>query len=154
MQPGSKIDQFGCKVKYIDRTHLKIDMWLNVTEPVSVVKTRGTFYYKYNTYQRVGGEVRLDICDWLNGKPYYILDWFVSKLLKYTNLNHKCPYDGLVYFRVSNISIDKFTPTKLVPAGRYRIDTSLLETDDRILFNVSSYFSISDYRTDVEYSKI
>lgn len=78
----------------------------------------------------------------------------MAKVKKYSNLNHKCPYDGLVYFRVNNISVDEFTPSKLVPAGRYRIDTIVLESDDKILFNVSTYISVSDHRVNVEYSKI
>lgn len=148
------MDKLSCKVKYMNRTHLNIDAWGNVSRPVYSIKTRGMFFYKYNTYQRIGGEVRLDFCDWFNGGSNYILDRYMAKVKKYSNLNHKCPYDGLVYFRVNNISVDEFTPSKLVPAGRYRIDTIVLESDDKILFNVSTYISVSDHRVNVEYSKI
>lgn len=152
--PGSKVANLSCLAKYINRNNLKIDVRINLNSPISSIRTRGMIYYKYNTYQRVGGDVSIDICGWLNGESHFLLDWFLPKILKYTNLNHKCPYDGQVYFKANNISIDKFDYPSLLPAGRYRTDTIVFGQDDKIQLNFSLYFSISDHRINVEFSKL
>lgn len=152
VQHGSKIDKYGYLVKYIDRTHLKIDVWGNVTEPINSIKTRSTIYYKHNTYQRFGGDINISICDLLTEeKRSPLLDFVFVKLTKYSNLN---PYNGYAYYKADNVSIDEFAYPYMMPAGRYRIDVSVFEDIERVLFNTSIYFSISDHRIDVSKSVI
>lgn len=74
------------------------------------------------------------------------MDWILPKMMKYTNLNHTCPYNGYVFLKVDNISLNDFAFPQLIPAGRYRTHISVQESDDKILFNASLYFSVSDHR--------
>lgn len=155
--PGSKIDQYQCLMKYIDRNHMKIDTWANATSPVTSVNLHLTLFYKYNVYHQVGGNVNLNICDVMNKKLKLgpTLDWAFYVLSKYSNIDRGCPYDGFVYYKTDNVSINEFAlPLYMMPAGRYRIDSMVFEDNGRILFNMSSYFSISDHRVDVSYSKL
>lgn len=149
--PGTKITFFKCLIKYIDRKHLKIDVRVNASEPVEDIWVRGRIYYKYNTYQRFGGEIWTNVCDWLAGKArYFVMDWIVREMLKYTNLNHTCPYEDHVYFKVNNISVATFAFPQIVPSGRYRVDMIMTESDQKkILMNASIYFSVSDHRIEI-----
>lgn len=153
-QPGSKVDpKYRCIVKYIDRNHLKVDLWGNLTAPISALKFRLQFYYKYNSYQRVGGDFNVDICEEFSKKERMsAIKWLLEKLSQLTNVNHKCPYEKYLYAKVDNVSMEEFDYPQIMPGGRYRIDTTLFEDNNRILFNTSVYFSISDHRLDVRQS--
>lgn len=82
------------------------------------------------------------------------MQWIFVKVSKFSNVSHKCPYDGFVYVKADNVSIDEFAYPDLLPSGRYRIDTTVFESNERILFNISLYFSISDHRLDVSLLKL
>lgn len=140
-------------MNYIDRDHVKFDVWGNLTASISSIKSRSRFYYKYSTYQRMGGDINIDICDLLTkDRRIPAMQWFFGRLTKYSNISHRCPYDNVIYARASNVSIDEFAYPDMMPAGRYRIDTTVFEDDQKVLFNASLYFSISDHRIDVKYS--
>lgn len=143
-------------MKYIDRNHLKVDAWGNLTKPVNSFKLRIRFYYKYARYQRVGGDFNVNLCEMLLMKAnrHPVMEWYLGKLSKFTNFNHKCPYSGFLYARADNVSIDELVYPDMIPAGRYRIDTTVFEDNDRVLFNTSVYFSISDHRIDVSLRSI
>src|SRR5262249_2128104 len=120
--PDSKVSNMKCVIKYIDRKNIKIDMWANVTKQIERIWAIALMYYKYNTYQRIAVNLWEDICGWFSGKTKsYIMDWTFGRVLNYTNLNHHCPYNGHVYLKVDNVSIDRFPFPPIIPSGRYRI---------------------------------
>lgn len=98
----------------------------------------------------MGGVTSGSLCDWLDGKyPSFVLGWIVPKLFKYTNLNRTCPYDGYIYFKVSNISVDEFSFPQALPAGRYRVNVNFKENEQQNLFNLTGWFSVSDHRIEI-----
>lgn len=126
---------------------MKIDCWVNLTAPVDNVTVRVRVFYKFTTYQPFTGVFVEDICAWLDGsKRSFALNWIMPLVVKYSNLNHPCPYSGYGYFKVDNLSINAFSFPQLVPAGRYRIDVSAWENDKYNIGNVSVFGAISDYR--------
>lgn len=148
--PGSKIAHVNCQIKYIDRTHVKVDSYVNSTEPFHCI-LHALMWYRYNTYQRIGGQIRENICDWLSGrKKFFVLNWIFSQISEHTNImRHPCPLNGHIYFKVDNISIDTFAFPQILPAGRYRIDVTMLDSNEKILYNLWVYFSVSDHRVEV-----
>lgn len=148
--PGSKVTQLHCKVKYIDRNHVKIDAWANITKPIEDVWIH-VVSYMFNTYQKLGIDLWENICDWLSGKKNsYIMYWGIERILKYTNLNHSCPFVGHVYIKANNVSMSKFDFTTIIPSGRYRLDFQVAEGDRRKVIGGSKlYFSVSDHRIEV-----
>lgn len=127
-----------------------MDIWGNLTEPISSLRTTSKFFYKYNTYQQVGGNLNIDLCDLIkNSQRTTVMEFVFVKLSKFSNITHKCPYVGYLYGKADNVSIDEFAYPDLMPSGRFRVDSTVFEGDDRILFNFSFYFSISDHRLDV-----
>ncbi len=147
--PESKIAHVSCKIKYIDRHHVKVDSYVNSTEPFNCT-LHALMWYKYNTYQRIGGEIRENMCDWLSGKHnFFVLNWILRRISKYTNMNHPCPLNGHVYFKVDNISVNTFAFPQIIPSGRYRVDVTMLESNQKILYDMSIYFSVSDHRIEV-----
>lgn len=120
----------------------------NLTRPLHGILAHITVYYKYKTYQRWAVDVWEDICGHLSGtKSSYLMLFTVNKVLNYTNINHPCPYEGNVYIKVNNISIDAFPFEPLVPSGRYRVDVDLTEgKKDNVIVMVSLYVEVSDHR--------
>lgn len=93
-------------------------------------------YHRFNSiiFQRFGVGLWDNVCDWLAGKARsYVLDWTIGRIIKHTNLNHSCPYSGLVYIKIDDVSINDtsirtyipFEP--LIPAGKYRININLTD---------------------------
>lgn len=149
--PGSKVSYAHCRVKHIDRAHLTVDAWANLSEPLKDIHLHGVAYFKYNTYQKIATEYYENLCDWLAGRhSSFLLDYTKPFMLKYTNFNHLCPYNGSVYVKIDNISEQAFPFPSLVPAGRYRIDFNFTEGNrSNILGGGSMYLGVSDHRVEV-----
>lgn len=107
------------------------------------------FYYKYAyTYQKYAIDLWENMCDWLGKKTKsYLLDWTIGRAQRYTNINHSCPYEGVVYLKADNISIKQFPIEPLLPSGRYRMDINITEGNRKTsIFVGKVFFSISDHR--------
>lgn len=152
--PESKVQSLYCNVKRISRNNLKLHIHANITKPVNDVLFHVTFYYKFNriVFNKYPIDLWENVCDYLDGKimKSYMLDWIVKGLLKYTNLNHSCPYIGYVFLKADNISVDtlSFAPS-LIPAGSYRIDIIGTESDRVTFAAAQMYFSVSEHRMEV-----
>lgn len=148
-QPSnSSAELLSCEMKHISRKNLRIDFQINLTEPVHDIWVHTVFYHKYNTYQKFPIDLWENVCDWLAGKSKsYVLDWTIGRVRRFANLNHPCPYEGLVYLKINNVSIDKFPIEPLLPSGRYRMDVNFTEGNRKKTYVESKFFfSISDHR--------
>lgn len=101
------------------------------------------------TYQRFVIDLWENPCDWLRGKRAFILDWTVGKALKYSNINHPCPYRDQIYVKADNISMVDFPVEQLFPAGRYRVDINITDgTKKKLLVKSQFFLSVSDHRVE------
>lgn len=151
--PTEYISALGCQFKYISHTHIKVHLWANLTRPLSDGLIHIQPYYKFNsfTYQRFGVDVWLDPCKWLKGMTQFgfIFDWTIGRVLNYSNLNHPCPYDGHIYLKFDNVSVNTFSIEQLLPSGRFRIDGNVTDPTRKIVVASGSIFlSISDHRVE------
>lgn len=130
---------------------MKIDILVNVNKTIEDVWFHGVIQYKYNTYQKLGTEYWDNFCDWISGKSHsFFLDFYKPLLLKYSNLNHTCPYNGSVILKTDNISLQNFAFPQLVPAGRYQINADIYKGDRKtILCSATLYTSVSDHRVEI-----
>lgn len=106
-------------------------------------------YYRYVTYRFFPISIWDDMCGWIADKRHsFILDWTVGKVIQYSNMNHPCPYVGIVFIKVDNISMDTFVFDQLLPAGRYRIDFDISdEYQGKVSMLTGKIFaSVSDHR--------
>ncbi|XP_037024080.1 uncharacterized protein LOC119065978 [Bradysia coprophila] len=148
---GSKASAVQCRVKYIDRNHLKAFSSANLTEPVTGLWLRAAAYYKYATYQRISTEIWENLCDWIDGKrSSFFMDFLKSHILQYSNFNHSCPYSGFVFGKADNVSAQEFAFPEIMPAGRYRVDINVTEGGRKsLLLGATVYFSVSDHRIEI-----
>lgn len=130
-KPESIAKSWHCIFKYISRSDLKIEFRFNLTKPLNDFWVHSTFYFKFNgiTFQKFPIDLTENICDWLSGKgKSYIMDWSVSKVIKYSNVNHICPWLNPVLMKVDNISMHVFSfEQSFLPAGNYRVDNDFTE---------------------------
>lgn len=151
--PTEYISALSCNVRYISHTHVRAHIWANITRPVSDGWVHIVGYYKFNsiTYQRFGTDLWIEPCAWLKGKSAFsfVFDWTIGRVLKYTNINHPCPYEGHVYVKFNNLSTSNFPFEPLIPAGRYRIDGNVTDETRKIVVATGSiYLSVSDHRVE------
>lgn len=148
---GERLALVECDLKRISRNDFKINITINLLERVKDVWIHGVAYYKYNHYQKFPIDLWEDLCGWLSGKSKsYILDWFVKKLLKFSNLNHTCPYEGTIFVKNNNISYKEIQNFEVfLPSGRFRIDVNLTEGyHGRVFFMMKLYAKVSDHRVE------
>lgn len=152
--PGSKISSVSCNVKHIDRKNLKILVAANVTTKLQEIFVVVKPYFKFNTYTRIAGHIYASLCDWIAGKKsHFITDFYLKELINHTNANHTCPYfPGQLLLKIDNISTQEFGFPQIMPAGRYRLDVSITESDviaatPQCEFSI--YCSVSDHRIEV-----
>lgn len=148
--------QVQCRAKYIDRRNLKVNAWVNLTEPVKSAWFDSTVSYKYTIHWHQIGQFRMDVCGYLNGTAAsYMLDFFLPRVVNYTNLNHPCPYSGVVFFKTNNISAQVLSLPQILPAGRYRFHSKFITPDSRKadklynMYNTTLFFSVSDRRIEI-----
>lgn len=148
--PGSKISHIDCNAKYIDRNNLKISISMNISRPIHDIWLHVEPYYKFNKYTRIAGHIWENGCDWLAGKKSFLLDYYAPRVLKYTNLNHSCPYTDYIFAKIDNISVQQFAFPQIAPSGRYYLDIYATESDrSQVLANLKVYASISDHRVEI-----
>lgn len=138
-----------CDVKRISRNYAKVNINITLKNPINDVWIHAVSYYKYNRFQKFPIDLWENLCLWLDGKSKsYILDWTTRPLLKYSNLNHSCPYTGTVHVKADNISLGKLIAVEpYLPSGRFRMDINLTEGYGKSAFFTSKFFfSISDNR--------
>lgn len=150
--PNSIVSVIVCDVKYIKRGYLRFNVWGNLSEPLHDAWVHLVGYYKFNsiTYQRFAVDLWDNGCDLLTQKATSIaFNMSLGRVLQYTNIKHPCPYEGHVYLKVDNISVNHFPFEELIPAGRYRIDGTLTDgTRKKELIKASVYLSVSDHRVE------
>lgn len=148
--PESKMQSVYCPVKYLNLTHVSVDLHANITEPVYDIWMHTVFYYKFNgiTYSKFPIDLWENGCDYLAGKSKnsYILDWVLPNYLKYTNWNHTCPYVGLVFCKVASIHGKTLQFKYLIPAGRYYVDFVITDGERAPMAKIQAFFSVSDHR--------
>lgn len=148
---GDSLASINCEMKRISRDNFKIDILINLTQPVKDVWIHGVAYFKYIHYQKFPVDLWEDLCGWLAGKSKsYLLDWGVKKLLKYSNLNHNCPYENAVYVKNNNITLKDIHAFEVfLPSGRFRLDVNLTEGyRGKVFFMMKMYITISDHRVE------
>lgn len=152
--PGSVAQSFNCILKHVSRTNLKIHVGWKLTRPVQSFWMHSVFYYKFNgiTFHKFPIDLTEDLCGWINGTgKSFAMDWSLGKMLKYTNVNHTCPYVGPMWLKVDNIPEETLTfDNSLIPSGEYRVDYEMLESPASNPFlEASLYFSVSDHRLEI-----
>lgn len=153
--PRSKAISFRCIFKRISRTNMRIEFHINITKPVDAVWIHSVFYYKYNglTFQRYPIDLWENMCDWMIGKTKsYVMEWALNNVLKYSNLNETCPWQGPILVNVQNISMDSFAlEESFLPSGNYRSDNFFHERKgSKVPFIIASlYFTVSDHRIEI-----
>lgn len=149
--PNGKLDYVFCDGHYISRGHLKAELWGNLTEPINDVWLHVVSYQMVKTtYEKFAVDIWGSLCDWMSKKSKsYILDWSLGLILQFTNINHPCPYDGVFFVNISNISVEYFHLEPFIPSGRYRMDINLTEGKQKNVFFISHlYFNLSEKRND------
>lgn len=138
-----------CDMKRISRNFVKIHVNMTLKKSVKDVWIHGIFYFKYNRFQKFPIDLNENLCGWLAGtSKSYLLDWTTRVLIKYSNLNHTCPYSGTIHVKADNISIKQLLLFEtFLPSGRFRMDINLTEGFGKSAFFTSrTFFSISDHR--------
>lgn len=116
---------------------MKIDIHGTFTDPVEDIWLHTVFYYKYNgiSFFKFPIDLWENVCSWLNGTSRsYIMDWTYGRVMNYSNLNHPCPFIGLAYLKIDNISVANFPLEPLMPSGEYRVDVNITENKSVLLF--------------------
>lgn len=116
--PNDILSAVHCDVKYIKRDRLRAYVYANISKPIHNAWVHYVLNYRYNrmTYHKFPVDLWESPCDWLGGKKSWILDWTVGIVLNYTNINHPCPYEGHLYFKADNLSINTFNIEQLAPS--------------------------------------
>lgn len=109
-------------------------------------------YYKDKTYKRFALDMWGNVCEWLDGKTKsFALEWLIGTVRQYANINHSCPFEGLITMTMKNMSVNKFLLEPLIPVGRYRLDISVAEKRKDLIFSQQLYFNITEQKNERRY---
>lgn len=153
------VSNVTCILKRSSQYNLLVDVGVNLNYPVYKAFFHAVFYYRYNgiVYKTFPIDVFEDCCEWLikrnqtgwlEKNKYFILETAFGPLLKYSNINHSCPYVGPIYVK-ADLPLRNFyyILDYLVPAGRYRVDWSLTDGNkNHIFMSGKLYAAVSDHR--------
>lgn len=113
-------------------------------------------YYKFNgiVYNKYPIDLWEKFCEFLDGKRVktFGLNWLFSRLIKYSNFNHSCPYNkGVIFIKADKVPVKETFPfnESFLPAGAYRVDVSFTDSDRVPFWEFKLYGSISDHRLEV-----
>lgn len=104
--------------------------------PVNSIWFHTVLYHKFNgiVFSKFPIDLWENGCDYFDGKrdKTYLLNWILTQVLQYSNLNHSCPYTK-VSLKADNVSLEKAFPftASILPSGQYRVVVSIT-SDDRV----------------------
>lgn len=143
------VSTLTCDLKYLNNERFRVNFYTNATKPLDNIWFHFVFYYRFNptTFSKFPIDVWENVCDWIGGKAKAaILNFGLGNILKYTSLNHSCPYQE-VYANADNLTSDSFIVDQLFPAGKYRAEANVTDGYKKnLLANIKLIFSISDHR--------
>lgn len=120
--PNTVVSAVFCEIKYIRHGLFRMNFWTNLSEPVHDIWAHLVFYYRYSptSYQKWAIDVWENVCDWLGGKKSPLLDWTARIILKYSNANNSCPYEGYVQLKADNLSVNSvWTASSIGPISNW-----------------------------------
>ncbi|KAH8242385.1 hypothetical protein KR032_004216 [Drosophila birchii] len=109
-----------CELKLLGRGKVGIFVYVKVHQlPITKVRVNLSLHRKFNGYRPFLYNVTVDFCDFIHHKARY--PWFKivhESMLKFSNLNHSCPYsnDIIVSKMILNDGMLMKTP---FPTGSY-----------------------------------
>lgn len=155
-KPDGKLQSIYCNIKNIDRNNnIKFDFHGNLTSLMDDAWFHIVVYHKFNgiLYNKFPIDLWENLCEYLNKKreKAFGLNWLLSKLLKYTNLLHPCPYEGLIFIKADNVSLSEIFPFdySFLPAGAFRIDMAFTDGNRVPFIESKIYGGVSDHRIEV-----
>lgn len=139
------------EVKPIARNVLKINVTMEVNEPLTDIWVHAILYKKYTTYQKYLINIREDLCrifhSLSNASPYTAVVMENVLRLVQANVPLKCPFKpGKLAAWADRLNASEIS-FPLMPAGRYRTDVYFSRMNPEKKYGlVKFYFSISDLR--------
>lgn len=152
--------KFGsCSIRKISHTNVRLHLQANLSEPINSIWIHGVVYRQFssNVFRKFLFDMWEEACSWFSGKSVtknFILEHAVTPLIDQwnleTNMFHACPYEGYVYVKSDNLSLNLFHSDQLLPSGRYRIDFTMARTKNgEWIAKAVGYASISDHRVEI-----
>lgn len=146
--PNTSFSVTKCKVKLLRHDRLFVDVEGSIHHTITSAFVHFRVFYKFssNEYRPLLFDVWEDFCAYMNGaKNNIIFNRWYPKFRQYISFNHSCPYHpGMLLVKMSNVSLDIFTPIQFVPSGRYRIDVSVHDSyKGTCVFMLKVYAGIS-----------
>lgn len=143
-----------CDVRNLSHEDITANLWLNFSEPTYDTWVHAVFYYRYNGHSYSSFPIDLweNVCAWLNGThKYFFLNIIKNPIKKFSNMNHSCPYTGIVAVNMERVNLNKHILTRqFLPSGRYRLDIDFTRTYKKDLYASGKiFFAISDNRVEV-----
>lgn len=139
--------------KSISRGQIRADVQGTSNRTVKSAFVHYTVYYQFSTneYRQFAINGVEDFCGYMKGdKGNLIISRIYPDFIRFTNVNHTCPYaPGNYFFKISNLTVNDIAPLMLVPSGRYRLEISAHDGFKGPMFGkVHLWGSVSDHRVE------
>lgn len=139
------ISNFTCKMQELSQDRWSFVFWGYLIRPWNDIRAHATISYLYGTKNMQLFNRHEDICGYLSGKvPSIYLDLANDYLRKYSNINHKCPYVGEIYFIAERIKLNDFFVRNLLPSGKIQFNVNYTDGTTfvgKTLITISNTFS-------------
>lgn len=138
-----------CKVKFISRSIATANVIGTLKKPISAMRDSMKSYYKFsnNEYRPMLINYEYDFCDLQEGLYDSPLHTVLMKgFANYTNINRKCPFPPGEYY-VKGLNLEARHLPSIIPAGRYLVNLTTYVQNHDWLYNISVYFSCTNYGT-------
>lgn len=117
------ISNYTCEFRRVARERYSLHFRVFLIEPCNEIRVNMKLLYLYDTEERLLINQWEDVCGFYSGKvPSVLLNVMMKNVLKYSNMNHTCPYEGELLFKADRIDANEFPMRNHVPTGRYRVN--------------------------------
>lgn len=126
-----------CNLTLKSRTEQLLNVECNFIRPQFDAHFHVKVFYRFNIYKPFLIDVLFDFCDHV-GPRRQIQNPLMSALmpffLRHSNLNHSCPFDGLMFVRGFVLN-QEILQGAHVPSGKYRVDLRVFHkaTDENMI---------------------
>lgn len=120
------VSNYSCQIRPVATDKVSVNMRAFLREPCNELRMHTVIYYQYDVQNRVLLDRRDDICGYFSGAVKSpLIDAVIDNFVKYSNLNHTCPYQGELSFKADRIHTDDLILKVLLPAGKFHAATNV-----------------------------
>ncbi|KAH8381488.1 hypothetical protein KR093_006395, partial [Drosophila rubida] len=130
-----------CRLKAISRNTTLMNFNATLLHPLNDVILEAQIFKRANGYKPFLYKARIDCCQFFRKAYHPIVIGIYKTFRNYSNMNHPCPYSGIIYTKGANLEYGMLPHA--LPTGQYLLNLTWIHYGTKTL-TTNLYFMFTE----------